>query len=132
MKSWKSWRELSLFRLSLLGGSQRLRKRGQKGSSIPMQNLLCERYRHKTWREGTLVCQGSRNNKLVHQVPQILVMPSFFQRKLGYLPNLSNVNSQLTKWCWNNYSFTFYVWVDYFHVCETFADISKIENFYGL
>ena len=34
------------------------------------------------------------------------------------------------KWCWDNYKFTFYVWLDNFSdICESFADIKMIEKF---
>ena len=45
------------------------------------------------------VCEGLRNDKIVQQVPQILLMSAFFQRKPGNLLNLSNINWQLAKWC---------------------------------
>ena len=45
------------------------------------------------------VCEGLRNDKIVQQVPQILLMSAFFQGKPGNLLNLSNINWQLAKWC---------------------------------
>ena len=43
-------------------------------------------------RESSLLREGFRNAKLVQQTPQILLMSVFFQRKLGYVLSLSNIN----------------------------------------
>ena len=48
------------------------------------------------------------------------------QQRPGNLLNLNNINLQFTKWCCNNYIFTFYVSINCFH--ENFLKIFVLHK----
>ena len=66
-------------------------------------NLLCWCQRNATSRKDTFICESLINGKFVQSAIQILVTPTFFWRQL---PKGWQLSWQLTKWFWNNCSFS--------------------------
>ena len=85
------------------------------GGVPPLKNLLCWCLRHETWWERTLVCEGLRNAKHVHQTPEILPTLAFFQWKPCRKTKLEQYKLKFCEMVLKQKGFRFVCLINYFH-----------------